>query len=50
MKSIHTLQLSFLYSDWFSSKYAEGIENVHCTPPTVPRLCEVLLVRDRHID
>ena len=44
---IHTLQLNFLFSDWFFSKYAECIENVHCTPRTAPRLREVLLVRDR---
>ena len=56
---IHTLELNFLFSDWLFSKYAECIENVHCTPrtvpQTVPRLCEVLLVcaliaRERHID
>ena len=56
--SIHTRQLNFLFSDWLFSKYAECIENVHCTPRTAPRLrlglCEVLLVRDlareHHID
>ena len=52
--TIHTLQLNFLLSDWLFSKYAECIENVHCTPRTAPRLREVLLVRDlareRHID
>ena len=51
---IHTLQLNFLFSDWLLSKYAECVENVHCTPRTAPRLCKVLLVRDRtrerHID
>ena len=51
---IHTLQLNLLLSDWLFSKYAECIENVHCTPRTAPRLREVLLVRDlareRHID
>ena len=51
---IHTLQLNILFSDWLFSKYAECIENVHCTPRTAPRLREVLLVRDRtperHID
>ena len=51
---IHTLQLNFLLSDWLFSKYAECIENVHCTPCTAPRLRGVLLVRDlareRHID
>ena len=50
---IHS-QLNFLFSDWVYSKYAECIENVHCTPLTAPRLHEVLLVRDRarecHID
>ena len=35
---IHTLQLNFLSSDWLFSKYAECIENVHCTPRTAPRL------------
>ena len=35
---IHTLQLNFLFSDWLLSKYAECIENVHCTPRTAPRL------------
>ena len=44
---IHTLLLIFLFSDWFFSKYAECIENVHCTLRTAPRLHEVLLVRDR---
>ena len=29
---IHTLPLNFLFCDWFFSKYAEWIENVHCTP------------------
>ena len=43
LKMIHTFQLNFLFSDWLFSKYAECIENVHCTP----RLREVLLVRDR---
>ena len=51
---IHTLPLNFLLSDWLLSKYAECIENVHCTPRTAPRLREMLLVRDlaheRHID
>ena len=36
---IHTLQLNFLLSDWLFIKYAEYIENVHCTPRTAPRLC-----------
>ena len=47
-------QLNFLFFDWLFSKYAESIENVHCTPSTAPRLREELLVRDcereRHID
>ena len=38
MKCIHKLQHGFLFSDWLFSKYAECIENVHCTPRTVPRL------------
>ena len=47
--------MNFLFSDRLFSKYAECIENVHCTPRTAPRLREVLLVRDRrererHID
>ena len=46
LSPIHTLQLNFLFSDWLFSKYAECIENVHCTPRTAPRLLEVLLVRD----
>ena len=46
LMEIHTLQLNFLFSDWLS-KYAECIENVHCTPRTAPRLPKVLLVRDR---
>ena len=41
---IHTLQLNFLLSDWLFSKYAECIENAHCTPRTASRLREVLLV------
>ena len=32
LDSIHTLPLNFLFRDWFFSKYAEWIENVHCTP------------------
>ena len=51
---IHTLQLNFLFSDWFFSKYVECIENVQYTLRTVPRLREVLLLcdrtRDHHID
>ena len=43
-----------MLSDWLFSKYAECIENVHCTLRTAPRLREMLLVRDlareRHID
>ena len=35
---IHTLQLNFLFSDWLFRKYAECIENVHCTARTAPRL------------
>ena len=31
---IHTRQLNFLFSDWLFSKYAERMENVHCTPRT----------------
>ena len=46
IRGIHTPQLNFLLSDWLFSKYAECIENVHCTPRTAPRLREVLLVRD----
>ena len=38
MTSFHTLQLNFLLSDWLFSKYAECIENVHCTPRTACRL------------
>ena len=38
MTNIHTLQLNFLFSDWLFSKYAECIENVHCTLRTAPRL------------
>ena len=38
LNDIHTLQLNFLLSDWLFSKYAECIENVHCTPRTAPRL------------
>ena len=34
---IHTLQLNFLFSDWFFSKYAECIEYVQCTLHTAPR-------------
>ena len=34
LTNIHTLQLNFLFSDWLFSKYAECIENVHCTPQT----------------
>ena len=37
-KGIHTLQLNFLFSDWLFSKYAECIENVHCTLLTAPKL------------
>ena len=52
--NIHTLQLNVLFSDRLFSKYAECIENVHCTPRTARRLREVLLVCDRtcerHID
>ena len=33
-KYIHTRQLNFSFSDWLFSKYAECIENVHCTPRT----------------
>ena len=54
MATIHTLKVDFLFSDWLFSKYAECIENVHCTLRTVPRLREVLLVsesvRDHQID
>ena len=32
LNGIHTLPLNFLFCDWFFSKYAEWIENVHCTP------------------
>ena len=32
LQGIHTLPLNFLFCDWFFSKYAEWIENVHCTP------------------
>ena len=38
IKQIHTLQLNFWFSDWLFSKYAECIENVHCTPRSAPRL------------
>ena len=38
LKSIHTLQLSFWFSDWLFSKYAEWIENVHCTPHIAPSM------------
>ena len=51
---IHTLPLNFLFSDWLFCKYAECIENVHCTLRTAPSLHKVLLVHDRacecHID
>ena len=33
---LHTLQLNFLLTDWLFSKYAECIENVHCTPRLRP--------------
>ena len=44
---IHTPQLNFLFSDWLFSKYAECVENAHCTPHTAPRLHKVLSVYDR---
>ena len=54
LMEIHTRLLNFSFSDWFFSKYAEYIENVHCTPRTAARQREVLLVHDRarehHID
>ena len=54
LTSIHTLQFSFSFSDWFFSKYTQCIENVHCTPRMAPRLRGVLMVCDRvcdrHID
>ena len=43
---VHTLQLNFFFYDWLFSKYAEYIENVHCTLRTAPRLRKMLLVRD----
>ena len=36
LQTIHTLQLNFLVYDWLFSKYAECIENIHCTPRTAP--------------
>ena len=51
---IHTFQLNFLSSDWLFSKSVECIDNVYCTPRTVPWLREMLLMHDctrvRHID
>ena len=45
LMDIYTLQLNFLSSDWFFSKYSEY--NVQCTPRTTPRLREVILLHDR---
>ena len=48
---LHTLQLiSFLFSDWFFSKYVACIENVHCTPHPASSLRKVLLLCDRAHD
>ena len=47
---IHTLQLNFMFSDWLFGNYAECIENVQCNPRTVPRMFEVLLLRDPACD
>ena len=42
----HILPHNFLYFDWFVSKYTECVENAQCAPHTVPRLPEILPVRD----
>ena len=47
--SLIFIQIYFLVFWLAFGKYAESIENVHCTY-TAPRLGEVLLVRDRHVD
>ena len=47
--SIHTLQLDFLFSDWFCFKYAECIENAKCTV-YFAQTARGAFVRDRRYD
>ena len=44
------LSVNFLLFNWFFSDHAEYIEHAQCTPRTVTKLREEILLHDRHID